>query len=1230
MARKFKSMDGNNAAAHVSYAFSEVAAIYPITPSSPMADLVDQWSANGLKNIFGTQVKVVEMQSEAGAAGAVHGSLGAGALTSTYTASQGLLLMIPNMYKIAAEQLPTVFHVSARTVSTHALNIFGDHSDVMACRQTGFAMLAEGNVQEVMDLSPVAHLAAISGKVPFINFFDGFRTSHEIQKVAVWDFEDLKDMCDMEAVEAFRKHALNPEHPSTRGSHENGDIFFQHREACNKYYDELPAVVEKYMGKINEKLGTNYQLFNYYGAPDADRVIIAMGSICDVAEEVIDYMNAHGEKVGLVKVRLYRPFAADKLIAAIPATAKKIAVLDRTKEPGALGEPLYLDVVSALANAGKNDVKVIGGRYGLGSKDTPPASVFAVYEELNASQPRRQFTIGIVDDVTGLSLTEKDAPNTAAEGTIECKFWGLGGDGTVGANKNSIKIIGDHTDKYIQAYFQYDSKKTGGVTISHLRFGDKPIRSPYYINKADFVACHNPSYVTKGFKMVNDVKPGGVFMINCQWDFDELCHHLNAEAKRYIAKNNIQLYTINAIDLAAKIGMGKRTNTILQSAFFTLAKVMPQEQAIQYMKDAATKSYSKKGEDVVKMNHEAIDAGATAFVKIDVPADWANAVDEKAGHNLEGKAELVTMVKDILEPVGRMDGDSLPVSVFMPHVDGQFELGAAAYEKRGVAVSVPMWDPDKCIQCNTCAYVCPHATIRTFALTEDEVKNAPEGIKTAAIKAGKGKGVYTYAIGVSPLDCMGCGVCVEACLAGAKDPEKRAIKMVPQESQAEQAQVWDYLVKTAPKADMQDNTVKGSQFKQPYLEFSGSCAGCAETSYARLVTQLFGDRMYISNATGCSSIWGGPAATSPYCTNKEGKGPAWCNSLFEDNAEHGLGMYIGQKAIRNALAEETKQLIAVEWAYQPLKDAAQKWLDTMEDGETNQAAAKEYVALLEESLMTLDENEAFITSPKGAEVFGDRRDAMLAHVKELKAKGEKYCDCDACKLAKSILDKKEYLNKKSVWIFGGDGWAYDIGYGGVDHVLASGEDVNIFVFDTEVYSNTGGQASKASNIGQVAQFAAAGKEMKKKSLSEIAMQYGYVYVAQVAMGANTAQTLKAIAEAEAYHGPSLIIGYAPCEMHSIKGGMMNCQKEMKKAVDCGYWNLFRFNPALAAEGKNPFTLDSKAPAGGYQEFLMNEARYARLTREFPERAEVLFARNEEAAKERYAHLMKLIDLYKAE
>ncbi len=1222
MARKFKSMDGNNAAAHVSYAFSEVAAIYPITPSSPMADLVDQWSANGLKNIFGTQVKVVEMQSEAGAAGAVHGSLGAGALTSTYTASQGLLLMIPNMYKIAAEQLPTVFHVSARTVSTHALNIFGDHSDVMACRQTGFAMLAEGNVQEVMDLSPVAHLSAISGKVPFINFFDGFRTSHEIQKVAVWDFEDLKEMCDMEAVEAFRRHALNPEHPNTRGSHENGDIFFQHREACNKYYDELPAVVEKYMGKINAKLGTDYQLFNYYGAPDADRVIIAMGSICDVAEEVIDYMNAHGEKVGLVKVRLYRPFAADRLLSAIPATAKKIAVLDRTKEPGALGEPLYLDVVSALANAGMNDVKVIGGRYGLGSKDTPPSSVFAVYEELNAAQPRRQFTIGIVDDVTNLSLPEKEAPNTAAEGTIECKFWGLGGDGTVGANKNSIKIIGDHTDKYVQAYFQYDSKKTGGVTISHLRFGDKPIRSPYYINKADFVACHVPAYIVKAFPMVRDVKPGGTFLINCQWTDEELDKHMPAVAKRYIAEHNIQLYTINAIDLAIEIGMGKRTNTILQSAFFTLAKVMGQAEAIQYMKDAATKSYSKKGEDVVKMNHEAIDAGATAFVKIDVPADWANAADEKAGHELAGKPELVTMVKEILEPVGRMDGDSLPVSVFVPHVDGQFELGASAYEKRGVAVSVPTWDPDKCIQCNTCAYVCPHATIRAYALTEEEVKNAPEGLKTAPVKAGKGKGVYTYAIGVSPLDCMGCGVCVEACLA--KD---KAIKMVPQESEAAQAKVWDYLVKTAPKADMQDNTVKGSQFKQPYLEFSGSCAGCAETSYARLVTQVCGDRMYISNATGCSSIWGGPAATSPYTVNKEGKGVAWANSLFEDNAEHGLGLHLGQKAIRSALADKTRALLAIDWTYAPLKEAAQKWLDTMDDGEANAEATKAYIAALNDGLCTIDEVTAFVNSPAAKDAFGEKLGEMQAHAQQLKDSGAQFCDCDACKLIQEILAQKEYLNKKSVWIFGGDGWAYDIGYGGLDHVLASGEDVNIFVFDTEVYSNTGGQASKSSNIGQVAQFAAAGKAISKKSLAEIVMQYGYVYVAQVAMGANPNQTLQAIREAEAYHGPSLVIGYSPCEMHSIKGGMANCQSEMKKAVACGYWNLFRYNPALRAEGKNPFILDSKAPAGGYQEFLKNEARYASLTRAFPERAEKLFKENEEAAMARWEHLQKLIELY---
>ena len=1170
MVRKMKSMDGNNAAAHVSYAFSEVAAIYPITPSSPMADFVDQWSANGLKNIFGTQVKVVEMQSEAGAAGAVHGALGSGALTTTYTASQGLLLMIPNMYKIAAEQLPCVFHVSARTVSTHALNIFGDHSDVMACRQTGFAMLCEGNVQEVMDLAPVAHLAALTGKVPFINFFDGFRTSHEIQKIAVWDYEDLKDMCDMDAVKAFRAHALNPEHPHMRGSHENGDIFFQHREACNKYYDELPAVVESYMDKINAKLGTDYKLFNYYGAPDADRVIIAMGSICDVAEEVIDYLNAHGEKVGLIKVRLYRPFAADRLISALPKTAKKVAVLDRTKEPGAQGEPLYLDVVTAFANAGLNDVKVIGGRYGLGSKDTPPASVFAIYNELKKDAPKHQFTIGIVDDVTGLSLEEdKNCPNTAAPGTIECKFWGLGGDGTVGANKNSIKIIGDYTDKYVQAYFQYDSKKTGGVTISHLRFGDNPIKSPYYINKADFVACHNPSYVTKGFKMVQDVKPNGVYMINCQWNMDELNHHMDAASKRYIAKNNIQLYTIDAIDLAQQIGMGKRTNTILQSAFFTLAKVMPQEEAIAHMKEKATQSYLKKGQDVVDMNHKAIDLGATAFKKVDVPADWANATDDKKEVKLEGKPELVKMVQSILEPVDRMDGDSLPVSAFMDHVDGQFELGAAAYEKRGVAVAVPRWESAKCIQCNNCSYVCPHATIRPYALTEEEAKNLPAAAQVMDVKAGKGKGVYKFTIAISPLDCMGCSVCVGACPVGA-------LTMVPQEEELAQQEVFDYCVsKVAPKKEMEDNTVKGSQFRQPMLEFSGSCAGCAETSYARLVTQLYGDRMYISNATGCSSIWGGPASTSPYCTDKNGHGPAWCNSLFEDNAEHGLGMYIGQQKIREDLAAMIKDLAGSD---KPVKAQAQAWLDTMEDGEANKKATAELIAALEN------------------------------------------CGCET---AKEILDKKEYLAKKSVWIFGGDGWAYDIGYGGLDHVIASKKDVNIFVFDTEVYSNTGGQASKASNLGQVAQFAAAGKDVKKKSLAEIAMQYGYVYVAQVAMGANPAQTIKAITEAESYHGPSLIIGYAPCEMHSIKGGMANCQKEMKRAVVCGSWNLFRYNPV--AEKK--FTLDSKAPAGGYQDFLMNEARYSRLTREFPERATELFEANEEEAKKRYEHLLKLIAMY---
>ena len=1174
MARKFKSMDGNEAAAWVSYAYTEVAGIYPITPSSPMADHVDQWAAQGLKNVFGTPVNVVEMESEAGASGTVHGSLGAGALTTTYTASQGLLLMIPNMYKIAGEGLPGVFHVSARCVASHALNIFGDHSDVMACRQTGFAMLAEGNVQEVMDLSPVAHLAAIKGRVPFLNFFDGFRTSHEIQKVAMWDFDDLKDMLDMDAVQAFRDHALNPEHPHARGSHENGDIFFQHREACNTAYNELPAVVEEYMNKINAKLGTDYGLFNYYGAPDADRVVVCMGSFCDVLEEVIDYLNAHGEKVGLVKVRLFRPFSIKHFVDVLPETVKKIAVMDRTKEPGSIGEPLYQDVVTALYEAGKTDILVSGGRYGLGSKDTPPASAFAVFEELKKDEPKREFTIGINDDVTHLSLPEdEDAPNTADPSTIECKFWGLGGDGTVGANKNSIKIIGDHTDKYVQAYFQYDSKKTGGVTTSHLRFGDSPIRSPYYVTKADFVACHNPSYIVKGFKMVRDVKPGGTFLVNCQWSDEEFAEHLPAVAKRYIAKNNVNVYLIDAIDLAAKVGMGKRTNTVLQSAFFALAKVLPAEDALQYMKDAATKSYMKKGQAIVDANHKAIDAGATAFHKFEVPADWATAEDKPHELSIEGRAAIVEQVKNLLEPINRMDGDSLPVSAFEKHVDGQWELGASQYEKRGVAVMVPHWDETKCIQCNQCSYVCPHATIRPIALTADEAAAAPENMRMIDAK-GKGADGLKFAIAVSPLDCMGCYNCVTAC-------PKDALTMVPQEEELDQAPVWDYAVnKVSEKKELVAANVKGSQFAKPLLEFSGSCAGCAETSYARLVTQVCGDRMFISNATGCSSIWGNPAATSPYTVNAEGHGPAWNNSLFEDNAEHGLGFAVGYAAVQDKLVAQTKALLEGD-ASDALKTAATAWLENRNDTEASKTTAAAYVAELEK------------------------------------------CGCDA---AKAILADKAYLTKKSFWIFGGDGWAYDIGFGGLDHVLASNHNVNVFVFDTEVYSNTGGQASKASNLGQVAQFAAAGKVTKKKSLAEIEMSYGYVYVAQVAMGANPAQTLKAITEAEAYDGPSLVIGYSPCEMHSIKkGGMMHCQEEMKKAVDCGYWNLFRFNPA-APEGKK-FSLDSKEPAGGYQEFLMNEARYASLTRSFPERAKELFAENEQAAMERYAHLLKLKALY---
>ena len=1131
MAREKQSMDGNTAAAHVAYAFTEVAGIYPITPSSPMADVVDQWSAAGRKNIFGNTVKVTEMQSEAGAAGTVHGSLAAGALTTTFTASQGLLLMIPNMYKIAAEQLPCVFDVSARTVATQSLNIFGDHSDVYACRQTGFAMLAETNPQEVMDLSPVAHLAAIDGKVPFINFFDGFRTSHEIQKIEKWDYEDLKEMCPMDKVEEFRAHALNPNKPAMRGSHENGDVFFQHREACNTVYDELPEVVEKYMKKVNEKLGTNYDLFNYYGAPDADRVIVAMGSINDVAEEVIDYLTAKGEKVGLVKVRLYRPWSSKALLKVLPKTAKKVAVLDRTKEPGSLGEPLYLDVATTLREAGLNDITLVGGRYGLGSKDTPPSSVFAVYKELEKDEPKNRFTIGIVDDVTNLSLPEvKPAPITSAPGTVECKFWGLGGDGTVGANKNSTKIIGDHTDKYIQAYFQYDSKKTGGITISHLRFGDNPIRSPYYINQADFVACHNPSYVVKGYKMVQDVKPGGIFMINCQWSDEELNQHMPAEAKQYIAKNNIQLYTINAIDKAIEIGMGKRTNTILQSAFFKLANVMPIDEAVEYMKAAAKKSYSKKGDAVVEMNYKAIDAGVDAVHKVEVPADWATAVDDKKPVERTGRPATVKMVNELLDPIGKMDGDSLPVSAFKDIADGQFETGASAYEKRGTAVMVPEWDPASCVQCNSCAFVCSHATIRPFILDAKEQAEAPSQIKLADSKHATDT-TMKYTMSVSPLDCMGCGECVTVCPKAGE-----ALKMVPQESQAEEQPVFDYLVANVGKKDIKPalvNTPIGSQYNQPLLEFSGSCAGCAETSYARLITQLFGEQMYISNATGCSSIWGGPAATSPYTVNKDTlKGPAWANSLFEDNAEHGFGMYLGQKVLRDQAIAKIEEMAASDKATDSFKAAAAKYLETKNDTKANTPATEALIAELEKAA------------------------------------------ADGCPTAPEVLAKKDYLAKKSVWIFGGDGWAYDIGFGGLDHVLASGENVNVMVFDTEMYSNTGGQASKASNIGEVCQFAAAGKEIGKKSLAEIAMSYGYV------------------------------------------------------SVKAGYLNLFSFNPALKAEGKNPFTLTSKEGDGSYQDFLNNEARYTRLVKPFPERAERLFAKSEEVANERYQHLLKLVDLYK--
>ena len=1183
--RKKQSMDGNTAAAHVSYAFTEVAAIYPITPSSVMAELTDAWSATGLKNIMGENVKVTEMQSEAGAAGTVHGSLAAGALTTTYTASQGLLLMIPNMYKIAGELLPCVIHVSARCVASHALNIFGDHSDVYACRQTGFAMLANTNAQEVMDLGAVAHLATIKGRVPFLNFFDGFRTSHEISKVATWDYKDLEEMVDKDAIAAFRARALNPEHPVLRGSAENGDIFFQHREACNTYYDALPAIVEEYMGKVNEKLGTNYQLFNYYGAPDADRVIIAMGSICDVAEEVIDYLLAKGEKVGLVKVRLYRPFVAEKLAEAIPATVKKIAVLDRTKEPGSLGEPLFLDVVAALNEVGRTGIKVVGGRYGLGSKDTTPASVFAVYENLCADKPKNHFTIGIVDDLTGLSLDEKAAPDTAPKDMIQCKFWGLGGDGTVGANKNSIKIIGDHTDKFIQAYFQYDSKKTGGVTISHLRFGDSPIKSSYYINKADFVACHNNAYLAK-YDMISDVKPGGTFLLDCQWTDEELSEHLPASVKSYIAKNNIKFYTINATKLAIDLGNAKVKNTVLQSAFFSLANILPAADAIEYMKYMATKSYLKKGQAIVDLNHKAIDAGKDALHLVAVPADWANAGETAPAAKVTGAREdLVDFVNDIVTPVVGMKGDSLPVSAFAKYVDGTFPQGSAAYEKRGVAVMVPKWNPESCLQCNFCSFVCPHAAIRPFALTADEAAKAPEATKFAAKPVAKTD--YKFTVAISPMDCMGCTLCVKACptlATAAKTGKAPALEMVPFAGELDQQAPFDYAVaNVTEKPELIDEKVKGSQFKQPLLEFSGSCAGCAETSYARLITQLFGERMYISNATGCSSIWGGSAPATPYTVNNgTGRGPAWANSLFEDNAEHGLGIALGQKTIREKLIGKVAAMAESDKASDEFKAAAKAYLDSKDNGKVNEAATK----------------------------------ALIVELEKAAAAG--------CPAAPAILAEKDYLSKKSVWIFGGDGWAYDIGFGGLDHVLASGEDVNVMVFDTEVYSNTGGQASKASQIGQVAQFAAAGKAIGKKDLAQIAMSYGYVYVAQVAMGADMNQLLKALTEAEAYNGPSIVIAYAPCEMHGVKGGMQNCQLEMKKAVEAGYWQMFRYNPTLET---NKLIIDSKEPTGDYVDFIKSETRYARLVQSFPEKAEELFAKGAENAKAKYERLQKLSTLY---
>ena len=1179
MARKMKTMDGNQAAAHASYAYTEVAAIYPITPSSVMPEHVDEWATEGRKNIFGQTVQVTEMQSEAGAAGAVHGSLSAGALTTTFTASQGLLLMIPNLYKVAGEQLPGVFNVSARALASHALNIFGDHSDVYACRQTGAAMLCESSVQEVMDLTPVAHCAALKGKLPFINFFDGFRTSHEIQKIETWDYEDLKDLVDMDAIDAFRNHALNPNHPCQRGSAQNPDIFFQAREACNPYYDAMPAIVQEYMDKVNEKIGTDYKLFNYYGAADAEKVIIAMGSVCDTIEETIDYLTAAGEKVGVVKVRLYRPFCAQALIDAIPDTVKYINVLDRTKEPGAQGEPLFLDVVSALKGSKFDAVPVNGGRYGLGSKDTTPAQIVAVFN--NADKER--FTIGINDDVTNLSL-EVGAPLvTTPEGTINCKFWGLGADGTVGANKNSIKIIGDNTDMYAQAYFDYDSKKSGGVTMSHLRFGKKPIKSTYLIHKANFVACHNPSYVNK-YNMVQELVDGGTFLLNCSWDMEGLEKHLPGQVKAFIADHNIKFYTIDGIKIGKEIGLGGRINTVLQSAFFKLASIIPEEEAIDLMKKAAKATYGRKGDKIVQMNYDAIDAGAKQVVEIEVPESWKSCEDEGlfTPEVKGGKDDVVAFVKNIQSKVNAQEGNTLPVSTFTDYADGSTPSGSAAYEKRGIAVDIPVWQSENCIQCNRCAYVCPHAVIRPVALTEDELAKAPEGTKAIDMIGMPG---MKFTMTVSAYDCTGCGSCVNVC-PGKKG--EKALVMANMEENAAEQDIFDFgreiEVKPEVVAKFKPETVKGSQFKQPLLEFSGACAGCGETPYAKLITQLFGDRMYIANATGCSSIWGNSSPSTPYTMNSKGQGPAWSNSLFEDNAEFGYGMLLAQKAIRKRLKEEVETVAASEQASAEVKAACQEYLDTFTCGITN----------------------------------GDATDKLVAALDG--------CDCDTCK---DIVKNKDFLAKKSQWIFGGDGWAYDIGFGGVDHVLASGEDINIMVFDTEVYSNTGGQSSKATKTGATAQFAAGGKETKKKDLAGMAMTYGYVYVAQIAMGADFNQTVKAIAEAEAYPGPSLIIAYAPCINHGIKKGMSKAQTEEQLAVECGYWNNFRFNPA--AEKGSKFTLDSKQPKEeDYQAFLDGEVRYNALKRANPEKAARLFAKNEAEAMERYDYLSKLTDLYKVE